>query len=284
MSFIRPTNSFGRGSAPSPGGGGNASAWNNVTTADIVTDDGSYTTFNVTASSQSGFNLNVEQAADIGSLAYNSFPINTAGIIAIDTGLTKADFANGDQRLGTIQLMVEYYNLDSSSSIITDTTYRASICHFIIAAVPPFTSGDMGLFGGSGFFGGNNTDLRMFSRLSRSTTTTSASGGSFFNVAGGNTALSSVSEMTVVQSKQGAPATVDAYLYRYDSIAFIDKAGDDSALLAFNSSQYDGNSPIGSNNIHIGVAFHINTGTNSASPSTTKSWDINIKWRKLLTG
>lgn len=269
------------GTVQDTGGAADTGAWTNVTTSDIVTDDGSYTTFNVTASSQSGFNLNIEQAADIGSLAYNSFPINTAGIIAIDTGLTKDDFANGDQRLGTIQMMIEYYDLDNSNSIITDTTYRASICHFMIAGAPPFTSGDMGLFGGSGFFGGNNTDLRMFSRLLRSTATTSASGGTFFNVAGSNTALSSVSEMTVVQSKQGTPATVDAYLYRYDSIAFIDKSSDDSALLAFNQSQYDGNTSIGSNNIHIGVAFHINTGSNAASPSTTKSWDINIKYRIL---
>ena len=34
------------------------------------------------------------------------------------------------------------------------------------------------------------------------------------------------------------------------------------------------------NSIHIGVGFHVNNGTDAA---TIKNWDINIKWRKLLS-
>ena len=49
------------GAAPNPG------AWNDLSVSDLVTDAGSYSTFNVTSSDEAGFNLRVNIAADTGT-------------------------------------------------------------------------------------------------------------------------------------------------------------------------------------------------------------------------
>jgi len=256
-------------------GAGSAGAWNNLTVADLTTDDGSYTTFNVTESAQDGFSLNVEIAADTGT-TLNSFPINTAAILAFDTGIDKDSFSNGDSRTGTIQLMVEYYSMDSANSIITDGTYRASICPFMIAGSPPYTSGTKGFFGGAGFFGGTTGPQRTATRILRNTATSNNSG-TLWNAAS-DTLVATLNEMTMVQ---GYSSGQKAYLFRYDSLGFWSNTSTDNALFALNDSFYDSNnSEIGANTVTIGVGFHVNGGTDAA---TTKSWDINIKWRKLLT-
>ena len=258
------------------GGGADAGAWTNLTTSDIVTDDGSYTTFNVSASAQSGYNLNVQIAADTGQ-TNNVFSINTAGIVAFDTGLTKSDFADGDARTCTIQMMIEYYDMSPTNSIITDATYKASICPFMIAGAPPFTSGTKGFFGGSGFFAGNNAALRTATRILRNTANSSNSGALY--TASGDTLIATMNEMTIVQGYLSS--VQNAYLFRYDSLGFWNNSGVDQALFTLNDSVYDSNnSPLGSDNLYIGVGFHVNSGTDA---STIKNWDINIKWRKLLS-
>jgi hypothetical protein len=257
------------------GGGADAGAWTNLTTSDIVTDDGSYTTFNVTASAQSGFNFNVEIGADTGT-AVNSFPLNTAAIIAFDTGITKDSFANGDARTATLQMMIEYYDMSPTSSIITDASYRASICPFMIAGAPPYTSGTKGFFGGSGFFGGTTGPQRTATRILRNTAT-SNNAGVLWN-ATGDTLVATLNEMTMVQ---GYSSGQKAYMFRYDSLGFWNNTSTDNALFALNDSFYDSNnSEISTNNVYIGVGFHVNVGTD---PATSKVWDINIKWRKLLS-
>lgn len=261
------------GTVPAEAGGA-AGAWNNLTLSDLETDDGSYTTFNVTASSQSGYNLNVAIAADTGT-TNNSFPLNTAGIIAFDTGFTKADLANGDARTMTIQMMIEYYDMGPTNSIITDGTYKASICPFMIAGAPPYTSGTKGFFGGAGFFGGSTGPQRTASRILRNTATTNNSG-TLWNAAS-DTLVATMNEMTVVQ---GYSSGAKAYLFRYDSLGFWSNTSTDNALFTLNDSYYDSNnSELGTDNLYIGVGFHVNSGTNS---DVTKTWDINIKWRQLL--
>jgi hypothetical protein len=276
MSLTRPTDNFDRGSAPAPAPAASG-AWNNLTVSDVSTDNGSYTTFNVTQSAQSDYNINVEIAADTGT-ANNSFPIDTAAIIVFDTGIDKDSFANGDARTGTIQLMIEYYNMGPSNSIITDTTYRASICPFIIADTPPYASGDKGMFGGSGFFGGSTAPQRTADRILRNTATTN-NAGTLWNAAS-DTLLATMNELTVVQGYVSGTGA-QAFMYRYDSLGFWSNTSVDNALFVLNDTLYDSNNTnIGSNTIRVGVAFHVNGGTDAA---TTKSWDINIKWRKLLS-
>jgi hypothetical protein len=261
----------------SGGGGGDAGAWTNLTAADLSTDNGSYSTFNVTASSEADFNINVEIAADTGT-ANNSFPLGTAGVVYIDTGIDKDSLANGDQRTCTIQLMVEFDNMGPTSPIITDTTYRASICPFMIADVPPYASGDKGMFGGSGFFGGSTAPQRTASRLLRSTAS-SNNAGTLWNAAS-DRLVAILNEMTLVQGYVSGTGA-QAFMFRYDSLGFWSNTSTDNALFTLNDSKYDSsNTNIGSNTIRIGVAFHVNGGTDAA---TTKSWDINIKWRKLLS-
>lgn len=262
------------GTTPADTGGGDAGAWNNLSVSDLTTDTGSYTTFNVTSSEQSGYNLRVNIAADTGQ-TNNVFSINTAGILAYDTGISKADFANGDARTLTIQMMIEYYDMSPTNSIITDATYKASICPFMIAGAPPFTSGTKGFFGGSGFFGGNNAALRTASRILRNTANSSNSTALY--TATSDTLLATMNEMTMVQ---GNSSGQEVYMFRYDSLGFFDDSGTDEALFNLNDSFYDSsNSPLGTDNLFIGVGFHVNSGTDAA---TIKNWDINIKWRKLL--
>jgi hypothetical protein len=257
-------------------GAASAGAWNNLTVADLTTDDGSYTTFNVTESAQDGFNLNVEIAADTGQ-TNNVFAINTAGIVAFNTGLTKSDFSDGDSRTATIQLMIEYYDMSPTNDIITDSTYKASICPFMIAGAPPFSSGTKGFFGGSGFFAGGNAALRTATRILRNTANSSNSTALY--TASSDTLLATMNELTIVQGYLSSAQ--NAYLFRYDSLGFWDNSGTDQALFTLNDSVYESyNSPLGSDNLHIGVGFHVNSGTDA---STIKTWDINIKWRKLLT-
>ena len=256
-------------------GAGSPGAWNNLTVADLTTDDGSYTTFDVTSSEQSGYNLRVNIGADTGT-ANNSFPIDTAAILAFDTGIDKNSFSNGDARTGTIQMMVEYYSMDSANSIITDGTYRASICPFMIAGSPPYTTGTKGFFGGSGFFGGTTSPQRTASRILRNSSSSSAFG-TLWN-ANTDTLIATVNEMTIVQ---GYSSGQNAYMFRYDSLGFWNNTSTDNALFALNDSFYDAsNSELGANTVTIGVGFHVNGGLDAA---TIKSWDINIKWRKLLT-
>ena len=260
---------------PSGGGAADPGAWNDLTVSDLATDDGSYTTFNVTSSEQSGFNLRVNIAADTGT-ANNSFPLATAGILSFDTGISKSDFSNGDARTATIQLMVEYYDMGPSNSIITDGTYRASICPFMIAGAPPYSAGTKGFFGGAGFFGGSTGPQRTSSRILRNTSTTN-NAGTLWN-ATSDTLVATLNEMTMVQ---GYSSGQKAYMFRYDSLGFWSNTSTDNALFTLNDSFYDSNnSEIGTNTVHIGVGFHVNGGTDAA---TTKSWDINIKWRKLLS-
>jgi hypothetical protein len=259
------------------GGAGNAGAWTDLTVSDVSTDNGSYATFNVTQSSQSGFNINVEIAADTGT-TNNTFPINTAAVIYIDTGISANSIADGDQRTACVQLMIEYYDISSTSSIITDTTYRASVCPFFIAATPPFTSGDKGVFGGSGWFGGAANPQYQFVRRLANTASTSNQG-TFFVSANGPL-VASFNEATLAQEYVSG-SDPNLILYRYDSLGFWDNNGVEQPLLLFNNSQhYAGDLELGTNNIVIGAAFHVNGGTDAA---TTKSWDINIKWRKLLS-
>lgn len=257
------------------GGAANPGAWNNLTDADVTTDAGSYSTFSVSPSAEAGFNIRVDIGADTGT-ANNSFPLNTAGILAFDTGITKDDFSNGDARTATIQLMIEYYDMSPTSPIITDGTYRASICPFMIAGAPPYTSGTKGFFGGAGFFGGTTGPQRTATRILRNTAT-STNAGILWN-ATADTLVATINEMTMVQ---GYSSGQKAYMFRYDSLGFWNNTSTDNALFVLNDSFYDSNnSEMGTNNLYIGVGFHVN---GSIDPATTKSWDINIKWRKLLS-
>ena len=260
------------------GGGGSAGAWNNLLPTDLTVDKGSYSTFNVTASSETDFNINVQIGADTGT-AVNQFPINTAAVVYFDTGISANSIANGDQRTACVQLMIEYFNMGPSNPIITDSTYRASICPFFIADTPPFTSGEKGVFGGSGFFGGINVPGSQFVRRLANTATTQQQG-VFWN-AGNDTLVASFNEATLGQ-KYVAGSEPAFILFRYDSLGFWNNAGVHQPLLNFNNSQYySGDLVLGTNNIVLGAAFHVNSGTDA---TVIKTWDINIKWRQLLSG
>lgn len=258
------------------GGGGNAGAWNNLTSSDVTTNNGGYTTFSITSSEQADYNIRVSIDCDL-LVTSGTFPINTAATIYYDTGISKADLSNGDGRWIGIQTMLEMYNITPSSDYVTDTTHEHAIAPFVTTSTSfPMTAGDKGFFWGATWRGGAG---KYFGNRILKNTATSSDAGVLYN-AGANDLLALGNELTVFQSNVGS--TQGMALYRYDSSGFWDNGGTDSALFLFNQTTHNGSDQnlTGTETIKVGVAFHM---LKTQDAAVTKTWDINLKWRKLVS-
>ena len=275
MSLLRPTNSFGRGSAPAPSpGGGGVGVWTNITAAEMSTDLGGYTTFSLTNSAVSGYNLRVSINCDL-LVTSGTFPINTAATIYFDTGITKDDLGDGDSRIAVIQTMLEMNGLDSTSDYQTDTTHEHSIMPFISTSTPSFSSGNIGFFGlGVTFRSGIR---KLMERILRDTLNSSDGG----TLVGGTGQLIAIANETTFTIRDSPNNSSQACMFRYDSLAYWNNSGSNALLKFQNATLYDSDvsALTGSETVKIGVAFHMNK---TQDASETKTWDINLKFRKLL--
>lgn len=147
MSLLRPTNSFDRGSAPAPTPGGGGSEWVEIAAGDLSTDAQSYTTFNLVASSVSGYAHRINIGADTGA-STNNLNMAQAGIVWFDTGISIDTLTTEDGTQGVIQLQFEPAGVDSSSTYYTDTAHPQSAILWCGFDVPPFALGDMVFYGG----------------------------------------------------------------------------------------------------------------------------------------
>ncbi len=279
MSLLRPTNSFGRGSAPAPAPGGGGGEWTALTSSDLSIDKQGYTTFTLSASAQSGFEHRIDIGADTGRAA-NSADISQSGIVYFDTGINVNNLGNGDASTGVIQIMFEPYGVDSSSSYRTDVTYPQGVMLFSSLSTPPFSSGDKGYFGHGAFFvpsGSVNNAWYCFPRILRNTAATSIQA-SLWGFA--NPLKSLVHTVTFAQTVD--TNTKALALTQSDFHGSIDDTtnGLDVALVgvAQVTDTVNSKTTSASDNIIIGLAFQVGV----TNDGTTKGWDFNLKWRKIL--
>ena len=261
------------GAAPSAG------AWTDIGASDLTTAAQGYTTFNLTSSSETGFEHRINIGADTGRAA-NSADISQSGILYYDTGITVDDLGNGDSNTGVIQMAFEPFGVDNTSSYRTDVTYPQGVMLFTTLATPPFTAGNMGYFGHGVFFvpaGSVNNAYYCFPRIMRNTLATSIQA----TLWGFANPLKSLIHTTtfaqLVSSNTKALALTQA-----DFHGFIDDTtnGLDQALIGVSqvTDSVSSFTTSASNTIKIGCAFQVGV-TNDA---TVKTWDFNLKWRKLL--
>lgn len=266
---------FSGGAAPV-----NPGEWTAIDAADLSTAAQGYTTFALSASAQSGYEHRISIGADTGRAA-NSADISQSGILYYDTGLSVDDLANGDSNTGVIQIEFEPYGIDNSSSYRTDITYPQGVMLFTTLATPPFTSGDMGYFGHGMFFvpsGSVNNAWYCFPRIMKNTLATSIQA-SLWGFA--NPFKSLVHTTTFAQTVDSN--TKALALSQADFHGFIDDTTNnlDQALIGV-SQVTDGVSSFttsASDTIKIGCAFQVGV----TNDGTTKTWDFNLRWRKLLS-
>ena len=261
------------GAAPSAG------AWTDIGASDLTTAAQGYTTFNLTSSSETGFAHRINIGADTGRAA-NSADISQSAILYYDTGITVDDLANGDSNTGVIQMAFEPFGVDNTSSYRTDVTYPQGVMLFTTLATPPFSSGDKGYFGHGVFFvpaGSVNNAYYSFPRIMRNTLATSIQA-TLWGFA--NPLKSLIHTTTFAQTVSSS--TKALALTQADFHGFIDDTtnGLDNALIGVSqvTDSVTSNTTSASDTIKIGCAFQVGV-TNDA---TVKTWDFNLKWRKLL--
>ena len=262
------------------GGTPNPGQWTAIDAGDLNTVAQGYTTFSLAASSETGFDHRINIGADTGRAA-NSADISQSGILYYDTGISVDDLANGEKNTGVIQIEFEPFGVDNTSSYRTDTTYPQGVMLFTTLATPPFTSGDMGYFGHGMFFvpaGAVNNAYYCFPRTMRTTLATSLQA-VLWGFA--NPFKSLVHTTTFAQTVDSS--TKALALSQADFHGFIDDTANnlDQALVGV-SQVTDGVSSFStsaSDTIKIGCAFQVGV----TNDGTVKTWDFNLRWRKLLS-
>jgi len=261
------------------GGGGAAGAWTELTTSDLSTAKQGYTTFTLSASSQSGYAHRIDIGADTGR-ASNSADITQSAILYFDTGINVDSLSNGDASTGVIQLMFEPYGVDPSSTYQTDVTYPQGVMLFSSLSTPPFSLGNMGYFGHGAFFvpfGAVNRAWYCFPRALRTTAATSVQA-QLWGFA--NPLKSLVHTVTFAQTV--VSNTRALALTQSDFHGSVDDTtnGLDQALIGVSqiTDSVDSYTTSASDNIIIGLAFQVGV-TNDGSVT---GWDFNLKWRKLF--
>lgn len=261
------------------GGGGAAGAWTELTTSDLSIAKQGYTTFTLSASSQSGYAHRIDIGADTGR-ASNSADITQSGILYFDTGINVDSLSNGDGSTGVIQLVFEPYNVTNTSDYRTDITYPQAVMLFSSLTTPPFSAGNKGYFGHGVFFvpsGASNNAWYCFPRIQRNTSATSIQA-SLWGFA--NPLKSLVHTVTFAQTVTSN--TKALALTQADFHGSIDDTTNDldQALIGVVqvTDSVNSLSTSSSDNIIIGCAFQVGV----TNDGTVKGWDFNLKWRKLF--
>ena len=288
MSLIRPTSNVDRGSTPAPAPAGGGGDWNTLTPSDLQTEAQSIQTFTLSASPESGYENRISIANNAIGNATN-FVRNDVGVVYFDTGFSLDDLDNGNSNNAVFQIAREPYNVVEGSSYQTEAAYGLSACLFSSLTPPPFSSGTKGGFYGHGLLNyspaSTNVGYDTFPKRLRDQTTANLRG-TIYAYASGIDFLSLVHTVTVVQGIDISDNKT-IWLSQGDFNAFVNKTS-----IPLEYSQYeigqqrdgtDGSSNSSSDTVILGVMFsmYIDTANGGVNPSPTRTWDFNLKWRKL---
>jgi hypothetical protein len=289
MSLIRPTSNVDRGSspapAPAPGGGGD---WTILTPSDLQTDGQAFQSFTLSASAQAGFDNRVEMVANTTG-SFNNFFRENVGVLFFDTGFTLNDLSDGNGNIAVFQIAWEPYNMQAGSTYQTDIAFPLGVCLFSSLSAPPYNSGLKGGFYGHGFLhtksGATLIANDSFVRRMRNQSTAGLRG-AIFTYTANKRVQSLVHTLTVSKTETGGNKSMmmtqgDFNLFSRDTTNNKDQV---STVIG---QQTDlGQTNDAADTVKLGVMFNLfidaaNGGTN---PSSTKSWDFNLKFRKLNAG
>ena len=270
------------------GGGGTAGAWNVLTPADLSTDAQAFQSFTLSASSEAGFDNRIEMVANTTGSFNNFFQANV-GILYYDTGFSVDDLGDGDASNAIIQVCWEPFGMQAGSSYQTDVAYPLGVCLFSSLSNPPFSTAPKGGFYGHGFLhtksGSTLIANDAFSRRMRNHTTAGIRGALYTYA---NPFKSLVHTVTIAQGQTGAGGKAIC-LTQGDFMAYSRSTAhnQDFALQQIGQQQDNtfGFSTDAADTVKVGVMFNlfIDVGNGGVNPSDTKSWDFNLKWRKLNT-
>ena len=273
---------------PSGGGGGSAGEWTSLTPSDLQTDAQSYQTFSLSASPQSGYENRISIANNAVGV-FGEFRGNDVGIVYFDTGFGLDDLGNGDANNAVFQISMEIYNMTSGSTYETEIGYPLGVCLFSSLNPPPFSSAPKGGFYGHGFLhtksGSTLIANDAFPRRMRDQTSASIRGGIYYYAAGIDLKYL-VHTLTVAQGTDGSDNKTIS-LTQGDFLAVADKTSVPleypQTVIGQIQDSTSGYSTDSSDTVILGVMFnlHIDTGNGGVNPSPTKTWDFNLKWRKL---
>ena len=273
------------------GGGGNAGAWNILTPSDLQTDAQAFQSFTLSASSQAGFDNRIEMVANTTG-SFNNFFRDNVGVVYFDTGFSVDDLDNGDKNSAVIQVVWEPYGMEAGSTYQTDISYPLGVCLFSSLTNPPFGSVTRrGGFYGHGFLhyqsGGNLLAATSAARKIR-TDGTAGMGALMYNYSSNIPFKSLQHTLTICQGRTGA-GNKAMCLTQGDFNAFEDYTADNVEAAIVRIGQVEdqtfGFTINSSDTVKIGVMFNlfIDAGFGGVNPSPVKSWDFNLKWRKLLS-
>ena len=286
MSITNVFNEQG-GTVPSAGGGGgDTGAWISLGPSDLQTDAQSYQTFTLSASSQSGFQNRISIANNAVGV-FNSFPRNDVGVLFFDTGFTMSDLGDGDQNTAVLQIAWEPYNMQAGSTYQTDIGIPLGVCLFSSLSAPPFNTGLKGGFYGHGFLhtksGSTLIANDAFVRRMRNQPTGGLRGAIF--TYGANQRVQSLLH-TITVSKTETGGNKSMMITQGDFNLFIeDTSTNKDQVSTVIGQQTDlGQTQDSSDTIKLGVMFNlfIDTVNGGSNPSPTKTWDFNLKYRKMV--
>ena len=272
---------------PVGGGGGTAGAWTSLTPSDLSTDAQSYQTFTLSASPESGYENRISIANNALGV-FNNFPRNDVGVVYFDTGFSLNDLSNGDANNAVFQISMEIYNMTAGSTYQTDIGYPLGVCLFSSLSPPPFSSAPKGGFYGHGLLhtksGANLIANDTFVRRMRDQTTAGIRG-TIYAYAANIDLKYLVHTVTVGQGISGSSKTIcltqgDFLAYANDTTIPLDYP---QTVIGQQQDSTSGFSTDAADTVILGVMFNlfIDTVNGGVNPSPTKTWDFNLKWRKL---
>ena len=268
--------------------GGDSGAWTSLTPSDLSTDAQSYQTFSLSTSDEAGFDNQVSIANNAVGV-FNNFPRNDVGVVYFDTGFSLDDLDNGDANNAVFQISMEIYNMTSGSNYQTDIGYPLGVCLFSSLSPPPFSSAPKGGFYGHGFLhtksGSTLIANDAFVRRMRDQTTAGLRG-TIYAYAAGIDLKHLVHTVTVAQGIDGSDNKTIC-LTQGDFMAYADKTSIPleypQTVIGQQQDSTSGFSNDSADTVILGVMFNlfIDTANGGVNPSPTKTWDFNLKWRKL---
>tara|TARA_R100001460_G_scaffold77381_1_gene118345 strand:- start:200 stop:1066 length:867 start_codon:yes stop_codon:yes gene_type:complete len=274
------------GTVPSTGGGADAGTWTSLGPADLQTNAQSYSTFTLSDSPVAGFNNRISIANNAVGV-FNNFPQADVGVVFFDTGFGVDDLGDGDFNNAVLQIVWEPAGMQSGSTYQTDIAYPLGVCLFSSLTAPPFNTGLKGGFYGHGFLhtksGSTLIANDSFPRRMRSQTSAGLRGAIYTY---GDPFQSLLHTVTAAQGLTGAGAKAIC-LTQGDFNAFINNtsAGKNASLSIIGQNQDNtfGFSTDAADTVRLGVMFNmfIDTVNGGVNPSPVRTWDFNLKFRKL---